>query len=140
MRFWASVEGHQPAYETITKARRSVEPYLNEEFVRTSLATVDGELRYIPIIMPEGMRERYPARSELRKKEKVYVCAPQLDYDVFVHGTFEDQLREYLGGIAESAPHLVGLGATPEQIADFNRIMAAAVERILAERPDQTRY
>ena len=81
------------------------------------------------------MRERYPARSKLRKKEQIYDCAPQLNYDVFVEGVFEDQLREYLRGIAESAPHLAMLGATPEQIEDFNKIMAAAVERILTERP-----
>jgi hypothetical protein len=90
--------------------------------------------------MPDGLRGRYPARSKLRKKERIYDCAPQLDYDVFVSGTFEDQLREYVRGIAESAPHLAGLGATPEQIKDFEQIMATAVERILAERPDQTRH
>lgn len=101
---------------------------------------LEGKLRYVPIIMPKGMRARYPARSKLRKKEKIYDCAPQLNYEVFVEGTFEEQLREYVRGIAESAPHLAGLGATPEQIEDFNKIMATAVERILAERPDQTRH
>ena len=90
--------------------------------------------------MPEGMRERYPARSKLRKNERLFDCAPQLSYEVFVDGTFEDQLREYIRGISESAPHLAGLGATPEQIDDFNKIIASAVERILAERPDQTRH
>ncbi len=106
----------------------------------SSLTTIDAKLRYVPIIMPDGLRGRYPARSKLRKKERIYDCAPQLDYDVFVSGTFEDQLREYVRGIAESAPHLAGLGATPEQIKDFEQIMATAVERILAERPDQTRH
>ena len=70
----------------------------------------------MPIVMPKGMRERYPERSKLRKKERVYLCAPQLNYEVFVNGSFEDQLKEYLRGIALSAPHLKGLGATPEQI------------------------
>ena len=79
------------------------------------------------------MRERYPARSKLRKKERIYDCAPQLDYNVFVGGTFEGQLREYLRGIAELSPHLSGLGATPQQIEDFNTIMATAADRILAE-------
>ena len=76
----------------------------------------------------------------MRKKERIYDCAPQLNYEVFVEGSFEDQLREYLRGIADSAPYLAGLGATLEQIEDFNKIMATAVERILAERPDQTRH
>jgi len=90
--------------------------------------------------MPKGMRERYPARSKLRKKERIYDCAPQLDYDVFVDGKFEEQLEEYLRGIAPSAPHLAGLGATKEQIAEFDAILAGAAEHILAERPDQTRH
>jgi hypothetical protein len=59
---------------------------------------------------------------------------------VFVSGSFEDQLKEYIRGIALSAPHLKGLGATPEQIAEFQRILDTAVERILVERPDQTRH
>jgi hypothetical protein len=120
--------------------RRGVEPFLNLKFASSSLAALNGKLRYVPIIMPDGLRERYPARSKLLKKDRVYDCAPQLDYEVFVSGTFEDQLREYVRGIAESAPHLAGLGATPEQIGDFEQIMATAVERILAERPDQTRH
>lgn len=124
----------------MTRARRCVGPFLNTAFVASSLVTLDAELRYVPIIMPEGMRERYPARSKLRKKERLYDCAPQLNYEIFVNGTFEDQLREYIRGISESAPHLAELGATPEQIDDFNKIMASAVERILAERPDQTRH
>jgi hypothetical protein len=69
---------------------------------------------------------------KLRKKERIYDCAPQLNYEVFVKGTFEDQLKEYLRGIALSAPRLAGLGATPQQIT--------AAERILVERPDKTRH
>lgn len=140
MEFWASSEVYRFAGPASERARRCVEPYLNSAFAASKLAVLDCELRYVPIIMPGGLRERYPARSELRKRESIYVSAPQLDYDIFVEGTFEDQLREYLRGITESAPHLAGLGATPEQIEDFNKIMATAVERILAERPDQTRH
>ena len=140
MNFWASAEVFVAADPAQNRARRSVEPFLNEAFASSSLAKLEAKLRYVPIIMPKGMRDRYPARSKLRKKERIYDCAPQLEYDVFVEGTFEDQLREYLRGIAQSAAHLAGLGATPQQIDDFKKIMATAVERILAERPDQTRH
>lgn len=118
---------------------RAVEPFLNFAFASSSLAEISGKLRYVPIIMPDEMREQYPARSKLRKKERVYDCAPQLDYGIFVEGTFEAQLREYVRGIAESAPHLAGLGATPEQIAEFEQIMATAVDRIISEQLDQPR-
>ena len=140
MVFWASAEVFRLASDSLTATWRSVEPLLNAMFEASSLALLDCELRYIPIVMPEAMRGRYPARSALRKKEQIFICAPQLDYDVFVDGSFEDQLREYLRGIAESGPHLADLGASPQQVEDFNRIMASAVERILAERPDQTRH
>lgn len=138
--FWASAEVFQPAYEASNRVRLSVEPFLNAAFAASSLAAVEGELRYVPIIMPRDMHARYTERSALRRKERIYDCAPQLDYDVFVEGTFEDQLREYLRGIALSAPHLAGLGATPQQIKDFDTIMSIAAERILAERPDRTRH
>ena len=61
-------------------------------------------------------------------------------YLLAVAMTFEGQLREYLRGIAPSAPHLAGLGASKEQIEDFVNIMASAPERLLLERPDQTRH
>ena len=140
MQFWASSEVYRPAGATSERARHCVEPFLNAAFGASSLATLEGKLRYVPVIMPKGMRERYPARSKLLKDERIYDCAPQLNYEVFVEGSFEDQLREYIRGIAESSSRLVGLGATPQQIEDFNKIMATAVERILAERPDQTRH
>jgi hypothetical protein len=136
MQFWAAAEVYRLAYPAVADVRRNVEPFLNSEFSTCSLVALDCKLRYVPVIMPEGMRQRYPARSKLRMKERIYDCAPQLDYDVFVEGRFEQQLQEYIRGIAESAPHLAGLGATPKQIEDFSQIMATAVERILAERPN----
>jgi hypothetical protein len=138
--FWAAVEGFKDAYPALDRARRCVEPFLNSAFAQSALSTLACKLRYVPIVMPVGMRERYPARSKLRKKEQLYDCSPQLDYDVFVTGTFEAQLDEYLRGIALSAPHLSKLGASKEQVSDFERILATARDRILAERPDQTRH
>jgi len=101
---------------------------------------LQAKLRYVPIVMPENMLARYPERSKLRKKERIYDCAPILDYDVFVVGSFESQLREYLRGIALSAPCLASLGASQQQIKEFEAILSTAVDRILAERPDQTRH
>ncbi|MHB8530725.1 MAG: hypothetical protein ACYC8V_14600 [Caulobacteraceae bacterium] len=134
MELWASAEVFRAADSTLEKSRRCVEFFLNLAFAASSLSRLDCKLRYVPIVMPRGMRERYPARSKLRKKEGIYDCAPQLDYHVFVVGTFEAQLREYLRGIALSAPHLAGLGASAEQIRDFETIVEHAAEHILADR------
>lgn len=94
--------------------------------------------------MPESARENYPARSKLRKKQRIWDCAPQLDYDIFAkdvfdNANFEPQLREYLREIALSGPQLVKLGATPEHIADFNKIMLAAVPDILAAKEKEAK-
>jgi hypothetical protein len=140
MEFWASAEVYQPADAALDKVRRCVQPFLNAAFAESSLAKLECMLRYVPIVMPESWHARYPARSKLRKKERLYDCAPILDYEVFVSGTFEAQLREYLRGIGLSAPHLPALGASQEQVDEFNAILAGAVERILVERPDQTRH
>ncbi len=133
MQFWASAEVDRPAVENMYKARLKVEPFLNKAFSATSLATLECLLRYVPIIMPKEMHERYTARSRLRRKDRIYDCAPQLDFDVFVSGTFEEQLDEYIRGIALSTHRLKDLGASPEQIKDFETILAGATQRILAE-------
>ncbi len=70
----------------------------------------------------------------------MYDCAPQLDYETFVSGTFEEQLREYIRGLIETGPQLLNLGATKEQVETFDRILAEAVDRMLLERLQQTRH
>ena len=140
MEFWASSESDRPAGSALENTRKCVEPFLNAAFSTSSLATLECKLRYVPIVMPERVRERYPARSKLRKKERIYDCAPQLAYEVFVEGRFEDQLREYLRGVGLAASHLAGLGASLQQVKEFEAIMATAAERILTERPDQMRH
>lgn len=131
MHLWTSSEIYIAAETSSETCRKLVTPYVNNALAISSLATLDVELRYIPIIMPEGMRERYPARSKLRLKSRIYDCAPQLDYDVFIEGSFRDQLKEYVRGIALSTPFLDKFGATDEQVADFSGILDRAVERIL---------
>ena len=84
--------------------------------------------------MPVEMQERYSARSKLHRQQRIYDCAPQLNYGVFVDGQFEDQLHEYLQGLVLSTPHLAKLGATEEQIAEFKAILTNAVDRILKLR------
>lgn len=139
MIFWASAEVGIDANPAMERARRCVEPYLNAAFAESTLGSLAVEIRYIPIVMPAEARHRYPARSKLRKKQRLYDCAPQLNYDVFVSGSFEHQLREYVRGISESTSYLAELGANERQVADFRAILDSAVEKILETRPDQTR-
>jgi hypothetical protein len=140
MRFWASAEVFKAASPAVTRMRCTVDPLLNEAFNKSTLSHIEAEICYVPIVMPEGMRERYPARSKLRKKQMIYDCAPQLNYDIFVSGTFEQQVREYMLGIESSAPHLAGLGASPQQIEEFKQLMSALTERIIKEQLGETRH
>lgn len=127
MHIWASAEVFRLADPALAKVSKLVVPYLNDAFTASSLAELAIEIRYIPIVMPEGMRERYPARSKLRLKERLYDCAPQLNYEVFVSGSEQMQLKEYLDGIASSAPHLARLGASSQHIETFQKILTDAV-------------
>ncbi|MDI1227649.1 MAG: hypothetical protein PSY14_08195 [bacterium] len=140
MKFWASVECDQASYPAIRKTRQHIEPFLNSALEKSNLVNLEATLLYVPIVMPDERRERYPARSKLRKKEKAYDCSPQLNYEVFINGTFEDQLREYLHGIASSAPHLAGLGASKKQIAEFQEIIDSAADQILAAHTKQSQF
>lgn len=138
MIFWASAEVFRPASSALSQVRRIVEPYLNDAFARTSLADLHVKLRYVPIVMPKDMHARYSERSRVRKKEKIYDCAPHLDCKTFVESDPDRCLREYLRGIALSAPHLAKLGATAQQIGDFDRVLAeAAVQITMRDRSQQ---
>jgi hypothetical protein len=101
-----------------------VENYLNTELEKSSLATLDVKLRYVPIVMPPEIRKRYPERSKLRKNKKLYDCARQLDFDVFVGGSLRNQVTEYVRGIRLSVPYLAKLGASPEQVTEFSEILS----------------
>lgn len=140
MEFWASSESCNLADSSLEMARRCVELYLNAAFAKSSLANVDMMLRYVPIVMPVDMHQRYSERSRARIKQRIYDCAPHLDYELFVSGRFEQQLSEYLRGIVLSAPHLHKFGLTSAQVREFEQILETASERILEERPDQTRH
>ena len=140
MFFWASAEVHKPATEGLERTRRSVEPWLNDAFEKSSLVKLQIKLRYVPIVMPKAMHAKYTERSKALVKQKIYDCAPHLDYETFVSGTFEEQVREYIRGAALSGPHLRKFGATAEQTADFERIMEEAPAQIVLLEPGVVRH
>lgn len=130
MKIWASTECHQPAYASVSRARRLVEAHLNEAFARSAFSDLDMTLRYVPIVMPVEFHDRYKERSKAQVDQSIYDCAPHLDYEVFVSGTITEQIREYLRGISLAVPHLHKFGFTPENLADFKEIIASAVDEV----------
>lgn len=128
MEFWASAEVFNPAFEALERVRRAVEPYLNAKFKDSSIVAFECKLRYVPIVMPVEMHNRYPARSRLNKKSRICDCAPLLNYDVYLRDSFSDQLYEYIRGIEDAIPYLQALGASPEQVNELKAILKEAAK------------
>ena len=130
MRFWASSESHAPASAGLEATRKKLEPFLDTAFATSDLGALQLKLCYVPIVMPESMHDRYPSRSKAHLKDKIYDCAPILNYEVFVKGSPKDQLKEYVRGIRLAAPHLARFGATPQQVMMFNEILDVAIGQV----------
>jgi hypothetical protein len=130
MEFWASCEVYQPATKALSNTSKIVAPYLIYNFDEGILKELDLRLRYIPIVMPVEWHDKYTARSRAHIKKKVYDCAPQLEYNIFISDDVGGQIREYLRGLEEVSLHLKKFGGTPEHISEFNQILAAAVSQL----------
>ena len=132
MEFWASAEVAEPAFAALAQCERLLEPELNKALAASTLAGLKGKFRYVPIVMPPDWAVNYPPRSKLRKKEGdgVYDCAPQLDYETFIKGSFEEQMAEYTRGILLEAAQITGLGATLDQVKAFEDLVITARFRI----------
>jgi hypothetical protein len=133
MEFFFSSEVDQSALHQMFETRAKMKPLLEEMIAGSSLADLDVEVRYVPIIMKVEDRAHYPARSRVRRKERVYSCAPQLDIEPFLTGTPSDRFAEYIGGLRECGPALAKLGATEEQAAEFNRILVDLFDRLVED-------
>lgn len=123
--------------KTSAAAKRYLLRSLSESAVLSSLPIT---IRYVSIIMPDELRDRYPPRFKLRTRERLYDCAPQLSYEIFISGTFEQQIDEYMRGLEESVHYVEELGATDEQIAQYEAILREARIVILRDELDQTRH
>lgn len=67
-------------------------PYYN-------LNQIDIDIIYCPIVMPESLAKIYPPRSRYQKIKKTLNISPQIRYEIFLHGSLVDSLREYHSGL-----------------------------------------
>lgn len=132
MQYWSSSESTQLAAEKLSEVWGAVDIALTEALARSSLADFDAKIRYIPIIMDERFRARYPARSRLERKNRIYNCCPQLDHDAFVAAAPAERALIYLEGLRECGAGLAKLGATPAQVAEFDAILTEVGRRVAA--------
>ena len=103
--------------------RLHVEALLKSTVAKGPLAGFDVKIQYVPIIMGEEWRKRYPARSRLRRQERIYSCCPQLEIEPFLTGTKSERIAVYVEGLRECSPALRKLGATEDQVNAFNQIL-----------------
>ncbi len=123
MKIWASSEVYEPVAETLGDIRKRTEPLLNERFASSTLSDFDYELLYVPVVMPELMRIRYPSRFRLLRKAKRIECGPQLSYEIFNSTDQQTQVREYCNGLLAALPFMVRGGATSAQVRDYESIL-----------------
>jgi hypothetical protein len=125
MKILVSSESDALAYESLARLSVDVEQRLNEVLSDSSLAEVDLQIRYVPIVMPPELQARYPARSKALVKSKVLDCSPQLNYSIFADGTSELQFKEYLRGIRTAKEYMPAFAMTAEQIGEFEAILTS---------------
>ena len=126
MKFSWSSESYGRATEALLRCSEATGHFLQMRFASGSLAASPIELCYVPIVMPVDMHDKYKERSRIRIKQKLYECAPHLSYDVFINGTADNQLKEYVGGLSESVLHLQRLGLSDEQVSEVEIAFSVA--------------
>ena len=101
--------------DVVLATERPLEAILEDSRLRD----LDVLIRYVPIIMGERNRLRYPARSRLDRKNRAFNCSPQLPIEPFLTGTPEERISAYLNGLRECGPALKKLGANAAQVEAF---------------------
>ena len=125
-------EINNEAHEAYNYVSLKTEAVLAEQVAQTSLRDIAMRIRYIPIIMTEEWRKRYPARSRLERKNRIYNCCPQLPIEPFLTGTKVEQFTVYINGLRECGPALKKLGATDDQVAEFDRALDETLESLVS--------
>ena len=134
MKIFSSVEIDQRAYalyiETETAAMRALSLAISNSI----LSELEVKIRYVPIIMDEAVKARYPARSRLERKSRVFNCCPQLPIAPFLtEGAAKERFEVYIDGMSECASALVKLGATQEQVSAFEDVLGATRRSLVSE-------
>ncbi|SIS68016.1 hypothetical protein SAMN05421774_101858 [Gemmobacter megaterium] len=140
MEFWSAAEGNGVAIDRLHEVRHLIESQINALISLSELKSFSAKVRYIPIIMTADRRDRYPARSRVERKNRIYNCCPQLDYDAFVSGSPVERVAIYIDGLRGCGPGLAKLGATSEQVTEFDRILDETLQIVTEQlnRPSPT--
>ncbi len=139
MKYAASSECSNDVGDFVGLVHRAVDPLVAELLSASKLAEIDGQVIYVPIVMPVEMHERYKERSRYVARRRTYECCPHLNHAVFAEGDLKATFEEYLRGLATAAQHLHRLNASEDQVAEFLSILDHAGKIALVERRDLPR-
>ena len=123
MRITVSSESDAVAYRHLASLSADVEQRLNSLLSESRLADVDLQVRYVPIVMPPDLLERYPARSRAHIEKRIIDCSPQLNHSVFSDGTPALRRKEYLAGLRTAKAFMPQFNITSDEIAEFEAIL-----------------
>lgn len=129
-KFLASAETSSGIDVVLDKIWAEVVPCLEREFGIMKFKGGDVELLYVPINMREKDRASYPARSKLKEDSRTCECCPQLNYQIFEDGNWEEVLHEYVGGLKEASSQLKKLGASDSEIYAFEEILNRSIKEM----------
>jgi len=128
MKFGYSAETSSGIEKQLNFIFGEIAPLLKKKLERFQIEAGEVELLYVPIIMHSGDKERYPARSCLKRGGRVFNCCPQLDFEVFKSRCKTAILEEYFRGLNEVPSALKKLGATSDEISQFQASLVSLIE------------
>jgi hypothetical protein len=128
--FWAASESDAASYAAVESVRLAIEPVLADLLRQSQLSAATLLFRYVPIVMPPELLDRYPPRSEARLKERIVDCAPQLDHETFVQGGFGDQVQTYVDGIRTDSALLQQFGLYESDVREFQTLLTRAADHL----------
>jgi hypothetical protein len=127
LEYVVSSESDAAAYPAVDQVSRAVELAFRDALRSSPLHDIQLTLRYVPIVMPTGLRERYPPRSKARVKQRILDCSPQLSYEPFVGDSFRSQLEAYVQGLRTASLLMPMFGFSPADIREFESLLSKVV-------------
>ncbi|WP_424831390.1 hypothetical protein [Ruegeria sp.] len=127
MKYWESAEVEKSLDSSLRSSRLLLSPKIGEILTRGTLANLDWEFCYIPIVMGPDFIDLFPARTRLDRKEKKFFHSPQLSAGTFKTGNEKQKAAEYLRGILLATERLKSTILDDCQLAEFQSGIEALV-------------
>jgi hypothetical protein len=133
MDYSSSAECHVSVIGRVGPIGIAISDVVNRPEAKRKFDHIDLKIRYTPIIMPPDWLDKYTDRTKVRKKQRILDCAPQLDYNKFREGSYEDSVLEFVSGIDHCLSLLGLLGVSDSSVGQIKRLFRDAAQKIIVE-------